>query len=222
MAINYFKSADKANELVAELGDAAKAFHADVSDIEQVKSMLSAVEQEFGALPSVLVNNAMTEYSFNGDARKTAETITWEELSNHMDVTLKGSLNLIQSLVPSMKKAHYGRVINVGTNLVQNPVVPYHDYTIAKAALLGLTRTFAKDLGPMGITVNMVSGGLLKVTDASAATPDAVFDAIADMTPLQKITTVEDFADATLFFASENSRSITGQNLTVDGGLTFN
>ena len=222
VAINYFKSADKANELVAELGDAAKAFRADVSDIEQVKSMLLAIEQEFGTLPSVLVNNAMTAYSFNGDARKTAETITWEELSNHMDVTLKGSLNLIQSLVPSMKKNHYGRVINVGTNLVQNPVVPYHDYTIAKAALLGLTRTFAKDLGPLGITVNMVSGGLLKVTDASAATPDAVFDAIAGMTPLQKITTVDDFADATLFFASENSRSITGQNLTVDGGLTFN
>ena len=95
-------------------------------------------------------------------------------------------------------------------------------YTIAKAALLGLTRTFAKDLGAMGITVNMVSGGLLKVTDASAATPDAVFDAIAEMTPLQKVTTTEDFSDAVLFFASDQSRSITGQNLTVDGGLTFN
>ena len=222
VAINYFKSEDKANSLAVELGDSAKAFHADVSNLEQVQSMLAAVEQEFGALPSVLVNNAMTAYSFNGDDRKTAETITWQEISNHLDVTLKGSLNLIQSLVPSMKAAHYGRVINVGTNLVQNPVVPYHDYTIAKAALLGLTRTFAKDLGPLGITVNMVSGGLLKVTDASAATPDVVFDAIAGMTPLQKITTVEDFADATLFFASETSRSITGQNLTVDGGLTFN
>ncbi|MEM9362292.1 MAG: 3-oxoacyl-ACP reductase [Bacteroidota bacterium] len=222
VAINYFKSEDKAKDLVAKLGDAAKAFHADISDREQVKSMLVAIEQEFGTLPSILVNNAMTDYSFNGDDRKTAETITWEELSNHLDVTLKGSLNLIQSLVPSMKKNQYGRVINVGTNLVQNPVVPYHDYTIAKAALLGLTRTFAKDLGPMGITVNMISGGLLKVTDASAATPAVVFDAIAQMTPLQKITTVEDFADATLFFASENSRSITGQNLIVDGGLTFN
>ena len=184
--------------------------------------MFSDIEKEFGTFPSILVNNAMTEYSFNGDLRKTAETITWQEISDHLDITLKGSLNLIQSLVPAMKKNHYGRVINVGTNLVQNPVVPYHDYTIAKAALLGLTRTFAKDLGPMGITVNMISGGLLKVTDASAATPEAVFEAIATMTPLQKITTVEDFADATLFFASEHSRSITGQNLTVDGGLTFN
>ena len=74
----------------------------------------------------------------------------------------------------------------------------------------------------MGITVNMVSGGLLKVTDASAATPDDVFDAIAEMTPLQKVTTTEDFSDAVLFFASDDSRAITGQNLTVDGGLTFN
>lgn len=222
VAINYHKSEDKAKELVASLGEATKAYQADISDLEQVKSMLSNIEKDFGTFPSVLVNNAMTDYSFNGDQRKTAENITWKEIANHLDVTLKGSLNLIQALVPAMKKNHYGRVINVGTNLVQNPVVPYHDYTIAKAALLGLTRTFAKDLGPMGINVNMISGGLLKVTDASAATPDAVFDAIATMTPLQKITTVEDFAEATLFFASEHSRSITGQNMTVDGGLTFN
>ena len=103
----------------------------------------------------------MTKYVFNGDARKFADEISWEEISNHLDVTLKGSLNLIQALIPSMKKHSHGRIINIGTNLVQNPVVPYHDYTIAKAALLGLTRTFAKDLGAMGITVNMVSGGLL-------------------------------------------------------------
>ena len=161
-------------------------------------------------------------YKRQGDDRKLADEITWEEISDHMNVTLKGSLNLIQSLIPSMKESSYGRIINIGTNLVQNPVVPYHDYTIAKAALLGLTRTFAKDLGPSGITVNMVSGGLLKITDASAATPDFVFDAIAEMTPLQKVTTTEDFSDAVLFFASDQSRSITGQNLTVDGGLTFN
>ena len=193
-----------------------------MSNKSQVEKMISDIEEKFDGCPSVLINNAMTEYVFNGDARKFADQISWEEISDHLDVTLKGSLNLIQSLIPSMKSNSYGRIINIGTNLVQNPVVPYHDYTIAKAALLGLTRTFAKDLGSMGITVNMVSGGLLKVTDASAATPDAVFDAIAEMTPLQKVTTTEDFSDAVLFFASNQSRSITGQNLTVDGGLTFN
>ena len=222
VAINYYKSQEKALALAKELGPKAKIYRAEVSDINQVTEMINQIKNDFGTTPSVLVNNAMTSYVFNGDDRKTAETITWSEISNHMDVTLKGSLNLIQTLIPYMKEKKYGRIINVGTNLVQNPVVPYHDYTIAKAALLGLTRTFAKDLGPMGITVNMISGGLLKVTDASAATPDAVFDIIAQMTPLQKITTTKDFADAVMFFASEGSRSITGQNLTVDGGLTFN
>lgn len=222
VAINYYKSQEKALALAKELGPKAKIYRADVSDINQVNEMINQIKNDFGTTPSVLVNNAMTSYVFNGDDRKTAETITWSEISNHMDVTLKGSLNLIQTLIPYMKEKKYGRIINVGTNLVQNPVVPYHDYTIAKAALLGLTRTFAKDLGPMGITVNMISGGLLKVTDASAATPDEVFDIIAQMTPLQKITTTKDFADAVMFFASEGSRSITGQNLTVDGGLTFN
>ena len=222
VAINYYKSQEKALALAKELGPKAKIYRADVSDINQVTEMIKQIKNDFGTTPSVLVNNAMTSYVFNGDDRKTAETITWSEISNHMDVTLKGALNLIQTLIPYMKEKKYGRIINVGTNLVQNPVVPYHDYTIAKAALLGLTRTFAKDLGPMGITVNMISGGLLKVTDASAATPDEVFDIIAQMTPLQKITTTKDFADAVMFFASEGSRSITGQNLTVDGGLTFN
>ena len=222
VAINYFKSKEKAHELSKELGNDAHAFSADVSDRSQVKKMIFDIGEHFSGYPSILVNNAMTEYVFNGDDRKNAETITWEDIQDHLNVTLKGSLNLIQALTPHMKNESFGRIINIGTNLVQNPVVPYHDYTMAKAALLGLTRTFAKDLGPMNITVNMVSGGLLKTTDASAATPDFVFDAIAEMTPLQKVTTIQDFSDAVLFFASEQSRSITGQNLTVDGGLTFN
>ena len=222
VAINYFRSKEKAEELAKELGDNTCAFCADVRDVEQVKAMINEIKTKFNQSPSILVNNAMTEYVFNGDERKFADEISWNEITQHLDVTLKGSLNLIQTLIPSMKKNSHGRIINIGTNLVQNPVVPYHDYTIAKAALLGLTRTFAKDLGSMGITVNMISGGLLKITDASSATPDFVFDAIAEMTPLQKVTTTEDFSDAVLFFASNQSRSITGQNLTVDGGLTFN
>ena len=222
VAINYSESLQSATDLKNSLNGNAEIFKADISNKDDVTNMIDEIESVFGHSPSVLVNNAMHKYVFNGDDRKFAHEITWSEISNHMNVTLKGSLNLIQSLIPKMKKNNYGRVINIGTNLVQNPVVPYHDYTIAKAALLGLTRTFAKDLGPYGITVNMVSGGLLKVTDASAATPDSVFSAIAEMTPLQKVTSVEDFADAVLFFASDQSRSITGQNLTVDGGLTFN
>jgi 3-oxoacyl-[acyl-carrier protein] reductase len=222
VAINYLNSEDKAIALSNELLNKSHCFKCDVSDKNGVLSMLNDIKDVFGHHPSILINNAMTSYVFNGDDRKNADSISWDEIQDHLNVTLKGSLNLIQGLIPDMKSESFGRIINIGTNLVQNPVVPYHDYTIAKAALLGLTRTFAKDLGPSGITVNMLSGGLLKVTDASSATPDFVFDAIAEMTPLQKVTTIEDFSDAALFFASDQSRSITGQNLTVDGGLTFN
>ena len=222
VAINYFNSEKEAKELSKILPNQSHAFRCNISNKNEVETMLENVKEIFGQHPSILVNNAMTSYVFNGDDRKNADSITWDEIQDHLNVTLKGSLNLIQALISDMKSESFGRIINIGTNLVQNPVVPYHDYTIAKAALLGLTRTFAKDLGPDGITVNMLSGGLLKVTDASSATPDFVFDAIAEMTPLQKVTTIEDFSDAALFFASDRSRSITGQNLTVDGGLTFN
>jgi len=222
VAINYFNSAKEAEDLSIRLGDSAQAFKADIRVENEILNMYKEINSHFSSYPDILVNNAMANYVFNGDLRKKAEDISWKEIQDHLDVTIKGSLNLIQALTPKMKDKKFGRIINIGTNLVQNPVVPYHDYTIAKGGLLALTRTFAKDLGQFGITVNMVSGGLLKVTDASAATPDEVFEAIAQMTPLQKVTTVQDFADAVVFFASDASRAITGQNLTVDGGLTFN
>ena len=97
-----------------------------------------------------------------------------------------------------MREGGFGRIVNIGTNLFQHPVVPYHDYTAAKAAALSLTRTLATDLGPDGITVNMVSGGLLRTTDASAATPDEVFDLIASGTPLRRVITPAELADAVL------------------------
>ena len=222
VAINYFNSAKEAEDLSRKLGDSVQAFKADIRDENEISNMYKEINSHFSSYPDILVNNAMANYVFNGDLRKKAEDISWKEIQDHLDVTIKGSLNLIQALTPKMKDKKFGRIINIGTNLVQNPVVPYHDYTIAKGGLLALTRTFAKDLGQFGITVNMVSGGLLKVTDASAATPDEVFEAIAQMTPLQKVTTVQDLADAVIFFASDASRAITGQNLTVDGGLTFN
>lgn len=222
VAINYFNSSKEAADLSRKLGDSAQAFKADIRDENEISNMCKEINSHFSSYPDILINNAMTNYVFNGELRKKAEDISWKEIQDHLDVTIKGSLNLIQALTPKMKNKKFGRIINIGTNLVQNPVVPYHDYTIAKGGLLALTRTFAKDLGQFGITVNMVSGGLLKVTDASAATPEEVFEAIAQMTPLQKVTTVQDLADAVVFFASDASRAITGQNLTVDGGLTFN
>ncbi|MFS2044171.1 3-oxoacyl-ACP reductase, partial [Stenotrophomonas geniculata] len=168
---------------------------------------------------TTVVNNALAAFSFNGDARDSAATIGWPAFQAQFEGSVRGALNTVQAALPGMQARRFGRVINIGTNLFQNPVVPYHDYTAAKAALLSLTRTLAGDLGPHGITVNMLSGGLLRTTDASAATPEAVFDYIAANTPLRSVTTPAEFADAALFFASPWSRAVTGQNLVVDGGL---
>ena len=218
VVINWHASGDKAEALAAELGDRVIAIQADVADRAAVEAMIARAEAAFGAPITTVINNAL-DYSFNGDARSVLTDIGWAEMESQFSTVVRGALNVTQACVPGMVRAGGGRVVNIGTNLFQNPVVPYHDYTAAKAALLSLTRTAAGDLGPMGINVNMVSGGLLRTTDASAATPDAVFDLIAGMTPLRSVTTPEEFADAVLFFASPWSRAVTGQNLVVDGGL---
>lgn len=218
VVINWRSSADAAQALADKIGDAALAVQADVTDRDDVDAMIAKAASHFAKPVTTVVNNAL-DYSFNGDARSQMETIAWDEFANQFQTVIHGALNVIQSASVGMKSAGFGRIINIGTNLVQNPVVPYHDYTAAKAALLSLTRTAAGDLGPHGITVNMVSGGLLRTTDASSATPEAVFDLIANMTPLRSVTTPQEFADAILFFASSWSRAVTGQNLVVDGGL---
>ncbi len=218
VVINYRRSREAAQRLADSLGPNALAVQADVADADQVIGMLASAQGFFGAPVTTVVNNAL-DYSFNGEARAKAQDIGWRDLEAQFSTVVRGALNTIQAAAPSMTRNGFGRIVNVGTNLFQNPVVPYHDYVAAKAALLALTRTAAADLGPAGVTVNMVSGGLLRTTGASAATPEEVFDLVASMTPLRRVTTPEEFADAVLFFASPWSRSVTGQNLVVDGGL---
>lgn len=222
VVINYLASADRAHELAARIGpERALAVAADVTDPLQVGDLLGRARVHFGAPVTTVVNNALASFTFNGDARSTAADISWDEFSAQFAGSVRAGLNTTQAALPGMRQHHFGRIINIGTNLFQNPVVPYHDYTAAKAALLSLTRTLAKDLGPHNITVNMVSGGLLRTTDASAATPEEVFDFIAVSTPLGRVTTPQEFAAAVLFFASPWARSVTGQNLVVDGGLVM-
>lgn len=222
VVINYLHSAEAAATLAAEAPDRALALQADVTDADAVRALFAQAREHFGCPITTVINNALPAFSFNGDARPHADQLRWEDLNQQLEGVVKGALNTTQAALPGMREAGFGRVVNVGTNLFQNPVVPYHDYTAAKAALLSLTRTLSQDLGPDQITVNMVSGGLLRTTDASAATPEAVFDYIAAATPLRRVTTPAEFADATLFFASPWSRSVTGQNLVVDGGLVKN
>ncbi|MDR5901093.1 3-oxoacyl-ACP reductase [Halomonas icarae] len=219
VVVNYFQSRDAAEALVKEAPQRLLAVQADVRDAEAIESLFEQAREHFGTPITTVVNNALPAFSFNGDARPDADALDWSQLQQQLEGVNRGALNTIQAALAGMREQGGGRIVNIGTNLFQNPVVPYHDYTAGKAALLSLTRTLANDLGPDNITVNMISGGLLRTTDASSATPEAVFDLIAQNTPLRRVTTPEEFADAALFFASPWSRAVTGQNLIVDGGL---
>ncbi|WP_062946667.1 3-oxoacyl-ACP reductase [Brachybacterium sp. sponge] len=221
VVIDHLTSEAAAREIADAHPGRAIAVRADVRERDQVGDLFARAEAEFGDPVDTVVNNALAGFSFDGDARAKAHEIGYEAFAGQFSGAVQGALHTIQSALPGFDRAGSGRVVNIGTNLLQHPVVPYHDYTAAKAALLALTRTFAADLGPRGITVNMVSGGLLRTTDASSATPEAVFDAIAASTPLRTVTTPAELADAVLLLASPWARAITGQNLVVDGGLVM-
>jgi 3-oxoacyl-[acyl-carrier protein] reductase len=120
-----------------------------------------------------------------------------------------------------MRQRLKGSIINLVSDLVEQPIVPYHDYATAKSALVGFSRHLAAELGPLGIRVNCVAPGLVVPTDSSRATREAVQSSIAAQTPLRRLATPEDVAGPVLFLASEWSRFVTGQTLLVDGGLVM-
>ena len=217
--INYYQSESKATTLASELGENALALQGDVRKASDMKTIVQKAEDHFNRKVTTLVNNALIDYKFDPIKNKSYESIQWQDYLTQLEGSVQGALNSLQAVVPGMKELGFGRIINIGTNLFHNPVVPYHDYTTAKSALLGFTRNMAQELGQFNITVNIVSGGLLYKTDSSSATSDEVFDIIKANTPLGKVTTPEELADSVLLFTSPWSRAITGQDLIVDGGM---
>ncbi|ETN37949.1 uncharacterized protein HMPREF1541_07572 [Cyphellophora europaea CBS 101466] len=194
----------------------------DITDPAQCRAIFSAAEQHFGSPITTVVNNAMAgKFKFNGDARPKIHELEWEQIDTQLQGFLRGTLNTTKAALPGFEGTGFGRIVNIGTNLLSNPVVPYHDYVAAKGSLLAFTRTSAAELGEKNVTVNMVSGGLLRVTEASESTPDDVFKLIEGVTPLKRVITPEEVADVVLFFASPWSRAVTGQDIQVDGGLVM-
>jgi 3-oxoacyl-[acyl-carrier protein] reductase len=221
--VNYYRSEDSAltvAEAVRAAGGRAFPFRADVREREQVEAMVAAASQRYGPL-TTLVNNALPTYRFDPTERRSASEMAWSDYQNLIDGVLKTAYNAVQVCLPGMMAQSFGRIINIGTNLVANPVVAYHDYTTAKAALHGFARNLATDLGLYGITVNTVAPGLLEGTDASQYTTDRLKDALRAAAPLRRITRPEDVAGAVLFFASPWAAAVTGQSLNVDGGFVM-
>lgn len=227
VVVNYFQSQAKADAVVAEITGKhgpkrALAVYGDVTVKADMEKLVAAAELHFGQRVSVLVNNAIAAYQFNpASPFASVKTVTADHLHQQMAGALVGSVHTVQACLPSFIAAGFGKIVNIGSNLVYNPVVTYYDYTAAKAALVALTRNLAAELGPSGVRVNLVAGGLLETTDASALTTKEVFGFVANGTPLRKTTSVNDFAEACVYFAADASNAVTGQSLSVDGGLTM-
>ncbi|WP_419880482.1 3-oxoacyl-ACP reductase [Peribacillus sp. B-H-3] len=221
VVINYYKSKEKAEELAKNLGNKVIAIKADVRDKNEVHEMAAKAKEYFHTGITTIVNNALIDFQFNPLTQKNVFELEWDGFNTQFEGSIKGALNTVQACAADMKEMEFGRIINIGTNLFQNPVVAYHEYTTGKAALLGFTRNLSKELGQYGITVNMISGGLLQQTDASSVTTEEVFGIIRSATPLKRVTTPEELADTALFFSSPWARAVTGQNLVVDGGLVM-
>lgn len=223
VVINYLnrqRDAEAIAHEIAQTGGQAIAIAADVRDDSHVQRLMQTTVETLGGI-DVIVNNALASYTFNPKHRKLAWDMPWSDMQAQLDGSLRGAFHVCRAAVPHMAKQGAGRIVNITTNLVQFPVVPYHDYTTAKSALLGFTRTLATELGAFGITVNCVAPGLTHGTDSSRETQEDTREAILRLTPLGRLATPADIAGATLFFASDLAGFITGQCLYVDGGLVM-
>ena len=221
--VNYVHNADAAADVVAvckEAGGDAAAIKADVTSEDDIHALVEQTLSEFGRI-DVLVNNAFKPYTFDPEARKMFWDLEWRDFQTQIDGALFSTYTLCQAVLPVMKKRTQGSIINMASDLVARPTIPYHDYTTAKAALIGFSRNLAVELGPLGIRVNCVAPGLVYPTDASRATKEGIKEMLIAQTPLKRVAAPEDVTGPVLFLASDWSRFMTGQTLYVDGGLVM-
>jgi 3-oxoacyl-[acyl-carrier protein] reductase len=220
VVVNYLQNAQAADDTVAactELGGDALALQADVTDQTQARRLVADALDAFGKV-DILVHNAFAPFVFSPEKRKLFWELDWADFQAQIDGSVKAAHGMIQAVLPGMLERADGTIVTIASNLVAHPVVPYHDYTTAKSALVGFGRNLAMELGPLGIRVNTVCPGLVYPTDASREVKEELKQSLIAQTPLRRIATPQDVAGPVLFLASPWARFMTGQTLYVDGG----
>ncbi len=223
VGVNYRTGQDAAEQVVREIterGGRAIVLQADVRDGDAVRRATDNLAEEFGGL-DILVNNALHNYRFDPVNNKSFPNMEWSDFQDQIDGTVKAAYNSCQAALPHFHTRGGGRIINILTNLITFPVVQYHSYTTAKSAMLGFSRNLAAELGPAGVTVNMVAGGLIMTTAASEPTTPDVQEIVRSSTPLRRLGTPSDMAAAVVAFSSDLLGFASGQYIAIDGGLTM-
>lgn len=196
---------------IADRGGSAVAVQIAIENSESVDGAFDVIEQQLGAV-GVLVNNA----GVTGDG--LVMRMSDDQWDRVLDVNLSGAFHTIRRAVPKMMRARYGRIVNVSSVVAHLGGPGQANYSAAKAGLLGLTRSVARELASRSITCNVVAPGPI-VTEMTASMGEAWLEGIAGLVPLGRAGTPEDCASAIGFLSSDAAAYITGALLPVDGGL---
>ncbi|MCP9234971.1 3-oxoacyl-ACP reductase FabG [Lewinella sp. JB7] len=207
---------ESGQQLAKELnaaGHRARFYAVDTTDLAACEDAARRVTEELGGV-HVLVNNA-------GITRDSSfQKMRPEQWQQVLDVNLTGVFNCTKAVYPYLAEAGYGRILNASSVVGLYGNFGQTNYAATKAGLIGMTKTWAREFGRKGITVNAVAPGFI-ATEMTEAMPASVLDAVRDRTPLQRLGQPEDIAGAYLFLASEEAGFITGSCLSVDGGLVL-
>lgn len=214
VAINYCGSKEKAEEvkkMIEETGGIASVYQADVADSAAVTAMFSEIIKEYGRI-DILVNNA--GITRDNLILKMSE----EEFNAVIDTNLKGVYYCLKQVSKLMLKQKSGRIINMSSICGVIGNAGQINYCAAKAGVIGMTKSLARELGSRGITVNAVAPGFIQ-TEMTDKLPESVKENMITQIPLKHFGVVEDVAETVAFLASDKAAYITGQTIHVDGGM---
>ncbi len=212
--INYLQNRDGALKVLGEVeraGAKGMVFQADVTQLKAVEKMGQAVQEKFGGI-DVLMSNAYFPFEVN-----LIHQLSWDGLKKALEDELAALHNLTKVFVPSMSEKRKGKIIVVSSRVAQQPLPRLGAHAAAKAALETMANTMAIELGPLGITVNVVTPALT-LTDASAIMPEEFRERVRRSRPLQKHLYPEDIAGTIAFLASDETDMLTGSHILVTGG----
>ncbi len=216
VAFNYSKSDDLANELVKDieaLGVKAVAKKAYVSDFESAKDMIKEVKDEFGQI-DYLVNNA-------GITRdKLLAMMKEDDWDDVININLKSVYNFSKAVIMTMIKQKNGKILNITSVSGIAGVAGQTNYSASKAGMIGFTKALAKEVGKAKINVNAIACGFIE-TDMTSELPDEYKQKMTDMTALKRFGTTDDVAKVAKFLLSDDANYVTGQVLSLDGGLAL-